>query len=131
MALRTWRLLRPRPMFAYCSLAVVAHAIGRENVSVIADARRESWHSYRLGEGLRRVPVAALSGELVMPQNFRHWSTLPPHVQVIPYSLAGLLPKVWDADLLQETDSPDAFLHEEPSYVTWTPQIHRAADSRS
>lgn len=131
MALRTWRLLRPRPMFAYCSLAVVAHAIGRENVSVIADARRESWHSFRLGEGLRRVPVAALSGELVMPQNFRHWSTLPPNVQVVPYSLAGLLPKVWDADLLQETDSPDAFLHEEPSYVTWTPQIHRAADSRS
>jgi tRNA threonylcarbamoyladenosine biosynthesis protein TsaB len=131
MALRTWRVLRPRPIFAYCSLAVVAHALGREDVSVIVDARRDTWHCFRLGAGLRRVPVTALGGELVMPQNFRHWSTLPPNVETVTYSLAELLPKVWEADLLQETDAPDAFLHEEPNYVTWTPQIHRAADSRS
>ena len=31
-----------------------------------------------------------------------------------------------DADLFRATDAPDAFLHEEPSYATWTPQIHRA-----
>jgi tRNA threonylcarbamoyladenosine biosynthesis protein TsaB len=126
MALRTWRVLRPRPIFAYCSLALVAHALRRGDVSVIADARRESWHCYRLGEGLRRVPTSALTGPLVMPENFRHWSVLPPNVEYVSYSVAELVPQVWDADLLQETDAPDAFLHEEPSYVTWTPQIHRA-----
>ena len=31
-----------------------------------------------------------------------------------------------DLDLFRPTDAPDAFLHEEPSYATWTPQIHRA-----
>ena len=61
-----------------------------------------------------------------MPQPFRHWSPLPANVQEVPYSLAQIVPQVWDEDLLHATDAPDAFLHEEPSYVTWTPQIHRA-----
>ena len=126
MALRTWRVLRARPAFAYCSLALVAHALGRNDIGVIADARRESWHHYRIGQPLRRLPTSELSGELVMPQNFRHWSALPPNVQLVPYSIEELLPKIWDVDVLRETDAPDAFLHEEPSYVTWTPQIHRA-----
>ena len=130
MALRTWRVLRPRPVFAYCSLALVAHALGRDNVGVIADARRESWHYFKRGEHLRRVPAAELRGELVMPENFRHWSALPENVERVPYSLPELLPKVWDADLCGATDVPDAFLHEEPTYVTWTPQIHRAPASR-
>jgi tRNA threonylcarbamoyladenosine biosynthesis protein TsaB len=95
-------------------------------VGVIADARRESWHHYQIGHGLRRLPAAELSGELVMPRHFRHWSTLPPGVQEVPYSLAELLPKIWDANVLRATDAPDAFLHEEPSYVKWTPQVHRA-----
>ena len=126
MALRTWRVLRARPTFAYCSLALVAHALGRKDIGVIADARRESWHHYRISQPLRRLPTSELSGELVMPQNFRHWSALPPNVQLVPYSIEELLPKIWDVDVLRETDAPDAFLHEEPSYVTWTPQIHRA-----
>jgi hypothetical protein len=42
------------------------------------------------------------------------------------HSLAELLPRVIDADLCRPTDAPDAFLHEEPSYVTWTAKIHRA-----
>jgi tRNA threonylcarbamoyladenosine biosynthesis protein TsaB len=130
MALRTWLVLRPRPVFAYCSLAVVAHALGRNDVSVIADARRESWHHYQIGRGLRRVPAAELTGDLVMPRHFRHWSALPPGVQEVPYSLAELLPKIWDADVLCATDAPDAFLHEEPSYVKWTPQVHRAPAAR-
>jgi tRNA threonylcarbamoyladenosine biosynthesis protein TsaB len=130
MALRTWCVLQSRPVFAYQSLALVAHALGREDISAIADARRESWHAYRIGHGLRRVPTAELSGELVMPQHFRHWSTPPPNVRQVPYSLADLLPRVWNADLLRETDAPDAFLHEEPNYVTWTPQIHRAPTPR-
>ncbi|MGH7955951.1 MAG: peptidase M22 [Opitutaceae bacterium] len=130
MALRTWLVLQPRPVFAYCSLALVAHAIGRDEVSVIVDARRESWHHYKIGQGLRRVPAAALGGELVMPEHFRHWAALPANVKTVPYSVAELLPKIWDAELLRETDAPDAFLHEEPGYVTWTPQIHRAPGTR-
>jgi tRNA threonylcarbamoyladenosine biosynthesis protein TsaB len=130
MAIRTWRVLAPRPVFAYSSLALVAHALGRPEIGVIADARRESWHHYQLGRGLRRVPLAELSGALVMPEYFRSWSALPPHVARVPYSLADLFPRAADADVLLATDAPDAFLHEEPSYVTWTPQIHRAPGER-
>lgn len=130
MALRAWGVLRPRPVFAYSSLAVVAHALGRPEVGVIADARRESWHHYQIGRDLRRLPAADLSGELVMPENFRHWSVAPAQLGRVPYTLADLLPRAADADLFQATDAPDAFLHEEPSYVTWTPQIHRAPGER-
>lgn len=129
MALRTWTLLRPRPVFAYGSLALLAHAIGRPELGVIADARRDAWHHYRLGQGLQRRAAAELSGELAMPDNFRHWSPLPSGVTRVPYWLADLLPGIWDMPLLEQTDAPDAFLHEEPSYVTWTPQIHRAPAS--
>jgi tRNA threonylcarbamoyladenosine biosynthesis protein TsaB len=126
MALRTWNVLQPRPTFAYCSLAIVAHALGRPDVAVIADARRNAWHEYRVGHGLRRALAEDLAGELVMPASFRHWAPLPGKVASAPYALESLLPKVWDVDLLHESAAPDAFLHEEPSYVEWTPQIHRA-----
>jgi tRNA threonylcarbamoyladenosine biosynthesis protein TsaB len=126
MAVRTWNILTVRPVFAYCSLTVVAQALGRSDTAVIADARRDHWHHYTVGGRLRRIPAAELSGPLVMPENFRHWSALPPGVATVPYTLADLLPKVAEADLFRATASPDAFLHEEPSYVTWTPQIHRA-----
>jgi tRNA threonylcarbamoyladenosine biosynthesis protein TsaB len=126
MAVRTWCVLQSRPVFAFLSLAVVAHALGRDEVSVIADARRDSWHVYQMERGLRRVPSVDLRGEFVMPENFRNWSELPSNVSRVPYSLADLLPRVADAPLFRVTDAPDAFLHEEPSYVTWTPQIHRA-----
>jgi tRNA threonylcarbamoyladenosine biosynthesis protein TsaB len=130
MALRAWRVLQARPVFAYTSLAVVAHALGEADTAVIADARRDSWHVYRLGQGLRRVPAKELGGQLAMPEHFRHWSPLPENVRRVPYSLEELLPGVAEADLFQATDAPDAFLHEEPSYVTWTPQIHRAPGER-
>jgi tRNA threonylcarbamoyladenosine biosynthesis protein TsaB len=126
MALRTWNVLKPRPVFSYQSLALVAQALGRREVSVIADARRDAWHVFSLGGELRRAPAASLSGELVMPENFRNWSPLPPATRVVPYSLSELLPKLLDADLFRATEAPDAFLHDEPSYATWTPQIHRA-----
>lgn len=131
MALRAWRVLEARPVFGFCSLAVVAHALGRREVSVIADARRDAWHHFQIDTGLRRVPGAALAGELVMPEDFRHWSAAPAGVARVPYSLADLLPRVLDADLFLPTDAPDAFLHEEPSYVTWTPQIHRAPNAKA
>ncbi|MBM3852192.1 MAG: peptidase M22 [Verrucomicrobia bacterium] len=126
IALRTWSVGRRRPIFAYSCLAVVAHALGQPDLGVIVDARRETWHHYELGRGLRRVPTAQLAGRLAMPAPFRHWSALPAGVARVPYTLAQLLPQVWDAELLRPTDAPDAFLHEEPRYVTWTPQIHRA-----
>ncbi|MBL9188679.1 MAG: peptidase M22 [Opitutaceae bacterium] len=126
MALRTWHMLRPRPMFSYQSLALVAHALGQPETSIIADARRDCWHVQRLGSGLRRVPTAELSGLLVMPDGFRHWSALPPGVTRTPYDVADLLTRTREHDLLHLTEAPDAFLHEEPSYARWTPQIHRA-----
>jgi tRNA threonylcarbamoyladenosine biosynthesis protein TsaB len=126
MALRTWQALAFRPSFAYCSLAIVARALDQGDVSVIADARRDSWHQYTLGSGLRRVPAAGLTGRLVIPEGFRHWAPLPAKVAVTPYLLADLLPRTAEADLFHETGAPDAFLHEEPSYATWTPHIHRA-----
>ena len=62
---------------------------------------------------------------------FRNWSAIPAGVTRVPYSLAELLPRVPDAELFTATEAPDAFLHEEPSYVTWTPQIHRAPAPKS
>ncbi len=126
MALRTWHGLRARPMFSYQSLALVAHALGDAQLAVIADARRESWHHYQLGRGLRRIAAAELTGTLVLPEGFRHWSALPASISRTPYAVGDLLARTRDADLLRVADAPDAFLHEEPSYVTWTPQIHRA-----
>ncbi len=126
MAVRACQALAARPAFAYCSLAVVAHALGQRDTTVIADARRELWHRYSLEAGLRRVPATELVGKLVMPDGFRHWSPLPANVDRTPYLLADLLARTAKADLFRETDAPDAFLHEEPSYATWMPQIHRA-----
>jgi tRNA threonylcarbamoyladenosine biosynthesis protein TsaB len=126
MALRTWNVLSLRPVFSYKSLAVIAHALGASDVTVIADARRETWHTFRVGGQLQRRPVAELPGPLATPQSFRNWSALPANVTRVPYVLPELLAKVTNEDLFRPNDSPDAFLHEEPSYVTWTPQIHRA-----
>lgn len=130
MALRTWTVLESRPMYAYCSLALVAHALGQPELGVIADARRDTWHHYQIGRGLRRLGPDALSGPMAMPEHFRHWSALPAQVTRTPYVVSELLPRAWEAELLRETDAPDAFLHEEPSYVTWTPQIHQAPARR-
>ena len=128
MALRAWGVLRPRPFFAYVGLAVVARAVGRPEVGFIADARRGRWHRLAEGGRLERIPAAELSGELMTPEGFRHWDPLPPRTATTAYDLAALLalPRVAEADLFRETQAPDAFLHEEPSYAKWTPQIHRA-----
>lgn len=126
MALRAWHVLAPRPMYGYCSLALVAHALGDLEASIIADARRDTWHRYRLGGRLERVPTGDLAGRLVAPDGFRHWSNPPAGVTATPYRLPELLAAAAQADLFMPTDSPDAFLHEEPGYKTWTPQIHRA-----
>jgi tRNA threonylcarbamoyladenosine biosynthesis protein TsaB len=126
MAIRAWNVLSPRPVFAYHSLALVAHALGRPGATVISDARRDAWHRASLDAPLARVAASELTGELLMPEGFRHWAPLPANVVRVPYSLADLLPRALDARIFRPTDSPDAFLHEEPSYATWTPRIHRA-----
>ena len=126
MALRTWCAIAPRPVFAYHGLSLLAQADGRAGVGFIADARRDSWHCCRLGEAVRRVPTAELQPPLAMPGEFRHWSALPPGVERVPYKLAELLARVADAPLFHATDAPDAFLHQEPQYAAWAPQIHRA-----
>jgi tRNA threonylcarbamoyladenosine biosynthesis protein TsaB len=126
MALRVWHGFRPRPTFAFHSLSVVAAALARPGATLIADARRDSWHCVTGTGPLRRVATGDLAGELIMPEGFRNWTPLPPNVERVPYALAELLPRVADAELFRLTDSPDAFLHEEPGYATWTPKIHRA-----
>jgi len=126
MALRTWGVLSARPTYAYHSLALVAAYLGRNDLAVISDARREAWNHFQLGGTLRRVPVASLRGELVMPEHFRTWSQEPAGLTRVADSVAEMLPRVSEYDLFRPIEAPDAFLHEEPSYVTWTPQVHRA-----
>jgi tRNA threonylcarbamoyladenosine biosynthesis protein TsaB len=126
MAIRAWNVLRPRPVFVYQSLALVARALGRPDTGIVADARRDTWHRCYAGKPLERVPTASLQGDLAMPEGFRHWTPLPPGVRATPYDVAALFAATADSDLLRETSAPDAFLHEEPGYATWTPQIHRA-----
>jgi len=135
VALRTWSMLRARPVYAFCGLTVVAQSLAltqnKREFSVIADARRDSWHHVDIdAEGnispLKRIPTSALTGTLLTPEGFRAWSTPPAKLQTAPYSLAALLPPLVDAELFSPTTEPDAFLHEEPVYQTWTPKVHRA-----
>ena len=140
MALRTWQAVggRPLPAFAYRSLELVAHDLRAGGTSapfaVTVDARRGAWHWIEVAAGqppgpLQRVPAATLAafpGNLFMPAGFRSWAQLPRPAEVVPYSLATLWPRQGAADLLCPAPLPEAFLHEDPSYVTWTPQIHRA-----
>jgi tRNA threonylcarbamoyladenosine biosynthesis protein TsaB len=132
VAIRTWQVLRLRPAFAYRSLELLARARGRPGLTLIADARKQSWHAVTLDTAgapgpLQRVAPEALSPPLATPEGFRQWSPLPP-VRVEP--LAYDVPELWracdEAPLLRPAPEPDAFLHEEPSYVTWTPKVHQA-----
>ncbi|MEN9661384.1 MAG: hypothetical protein RL324_333 [Verrucomicrobiota bacterium] len=128
MAIRTWRALTPRPCFSYQSLAVVAAGLGDPSVTMVADARRENWHVFRPGAPLRRLPGTELTGPCVMPEGFRRWSAAPAGLTTRPYCLRNLcsLSAVATAGLFTATEEPDAFLHAEPEYAKWAPQIHRA-----
>lgn len=140
VALRTWNCLKPRPVFTYCGLSLVAQALGLEpgnrNFSVIADARRDTWHHVDVAadgslSSMKRLPTAALKGTIYMPGGFRSWTT-PPHGTITTsYQLEHLLATLKDTPLFNMAAEPDAFLHEEPVYQTWTPQIHRAPDNQS
>lgn len=134
VALRTWNVLRARPCHRYCSLALLAHSEalrGRRGFSVVSDARRETWHRVQVNEAgtlgrLQRVGTAELSGPLLMPDGFRAWSKIDAPITTVPYELAPRLAQLCDVELFAPTDEPDAFLHEEPVYQMWTPQVHRA-----
>ncbi len=126
MALRTWGVLSPRPFFAYTSLGLFARALCGPGWAAIADARRGHWHHCVPGGPVTRVAHASLTGNLKMPEGFRHWSPLPEGVTIVPYVLPYLFALAPDADLFRPVAQPDAFLHEEPQYATWTPMLHRA-----
>ncbi len=126
MAIRVWCALAARPVFGYNGLALLAETQDRPEVTFIADARRDAWHAFRKGGVLRRVAAAELTGALATPEGFRQWSTPPFTVERVPYRLAELWPLAADAELLTQTDDPDAFLHEAPQYATWRPRIHEA-----
>jgi tRNA threonylcarbamoyladenosine biosynthesis protein TsaB len=141
MALRIWSAAGGLtvPAFAYRSLELIAHDLRRRGVTapcaVLADARRDTWHWINVPvEGaigpLQRVPtagVAEFGGRLFTPAGFRVWAKPPGEVSIIPYDLADLWRHQGDADLLRAAPQPDAFLHEDATYTTWTPQIHRAS----
>lgn len=136
MALRTWQVLHPRPAYAYQSLAVAARGEwtrGPRAFSVIADARRDTWHVQSVGADgslapLQRVPAADLpSGELATPGNFRAWATLPRPAATVSYDLAKLFLTLGDGDFFRVSEAPDAFQHEAPVYKKWSAQVHSAA----
>lgn len=125
-AIRTWYTLNPRVVYAYQSLVLVAHALDQPALTVIADARRQLWHAQTLAHPLRRVSSDELTGPLVMPEGFRHWSPTPANVTFTPYQLSQLFPATAHRNLFRVCDAPDAFMHSEPDYKTWAPQVHRA-----
>ena len=137
VAIRTWNAIRARPVFSFSSLELVAHfekqKRGGRAFSVIADARRETWHEVQVNasgnvSALQRVRAGAFASAnaRVMPATFRHWAPLPNSTETVPYNLADMLPPLAETPLFSENSDPDAFLHETPAYLTWTPQIHRA-----
>jgi hypothetical protein len=52
--------------------------------------------------------------------------SLPADVATTPYDVAALLVRTPEAALFRAVEAPEVFLHEEPSYATWSPHIHRA-----
>lgn len=136
MALRTWQVLKPRPVYAYQSLAVAARGAWTKQArafAVIADARRETWHVQAVDANgrlaaLQRVPVGELpAGELLTPENFRAWAQPSRPAATCSYDLAKIFSALADGDFFRATDAPDAFQHEAPEYKKWSAQVHSAA----
>jgi tRNA threonylcarbamoyladenosine biosynthesis protein TsaB len=135
MALRTWQVLKPRPVYAYQSLAVAGQFAWTQQTrsfAVITDARRDTWHVQSIGidgrmSPLQRVPAAGLpAGELITPENFRTWAQPPRPAATCGYDLAKIFPAIADGDFFHAVTAPDAFQHEAPEYKKWSAQIHRA-----
>ena len=135
MTLRTWLVLKPRPVYAYQSLAAAGCAEWARRpraFTLIADARRESWHAQGVAADgtlarLRRLGAAELpAGELLTPAEFRVWSARPAGVTDCSYELAAIFAHLGDADLFVADAAPDAFQHEAPDYKKWSAQTHSA-----
>jgi tRNA threonylcarbamoyladenosine biosynthesis protein TsaB len=137
MAVRTWQVLKPRPAFSYQSLVLIAHEIRRSSgdapFSVIADARRDTWHRVSVSaagiEPLQRTASTQLaaSGErLVQPAAFRSWTPSPRTVVNCPYDVAALVAAHANTELFTAAATPDAFQHELPEYKKWSAQMHSA-----
>jgi tRNA threonylcarbamoyladenosine biosynthesis protein TsaB len=137
MALRTWQVLKPRPIYSYQSLAVAGYFVWGQTpgraLTVIADARRDTWHHQAVAadgrlSALQRLPAAALpEGDLFTPGNFRSWSPPPRPATVISYDLAQIFPRLGEGDFFHAAESPDAFQHEAPEYQKWSARIHQPA----
>lgn len=136
MALRTWLVLKPRPAYAYQSLTLAARFAWVQtprSFSVIADARRDTWHSQAVrADGifspLQRVATADLTaGELLTPENFRAWAQPPRPAPACSYDLARIFPSLAEGDFFHAMAAPDAFQHEAPAYKKWSAQVHSAA----
>lgn len=133
--LRAWRAVSPGlALHAFHSLPLLA--LAHPGLSIIADARRDSWHAVRPAEPheLLRVPSAGLAelGPLGTPDSFRRWSALPPGAEPrpLPWSAAALIAAAPAAALFHEAAEPEAFLHEAPAYAPWTPRVHQAPAAR-
>ena len=136
MAIRTWMAERPRPAYYYQSLTLLAYELRRTGqippFSVIADARRDTWHCVTVGDDvspLLRVPTAELAGgtePLWQPAAFRAFVPAPRPTQDCSYDASTLLAAHDGVDLFTATDAPDAFQHSVPEYKKWSPQVHRA-----
>lgn len=152
VALTVWRARRDPaeapPIFTYRSLELLAATVAPPGLTLIADARRQSWHALDVAANCtwgaieRRthaaIAAAATTRALALPGGFRTWTPLPvpaEQIATLPYDVATLWahPRAAGAALWREVAAPDAFQHEEPGYATWTPAVHRAptAEARS
>jgi tRNA threonylcarbamoyladenosine biosynthesis protein TsaB len=140
MAIRTWQSVKHRPAYRYQSLVLLAVELRRASAtlpfSVVADARRDTWHCVSVpdpagaGPTLRRVNAGdlAASGEtLYQPASFRAWVSPPRATLNCEYEAARLFAAHAHLDLLTATDAPDAFQYEAPVYKKWSAQVHRLA----
>ncbi len=129
--LRAWRAVRPElALYSHLSLPLLAAA--HPGLTIVADARRDTWHAVRPGASGEVLRLAtgelAAAAPLGTPALFRRWSALPDGLvpAELPWSAAALLAAAPDADFFQPAPEPDTFQHEAPSYVAWTPHVHRA-----
>ena len=137
-SLRTWRALKPSlNLYSYQSLPLLAAA--HPDRTILADARRDSWHVVRPESpgqiqrySTEQIVNLSRISSLGTPETFRRWSALPAEVAVasLEYSPSTLLCGAPDGPFFSASPEPEAFLAETPSYVTWTPQIHQAPSPR-
>ena len=143
MAIRTWQAIQtnPPPAYRYQSLTLLAHEIAAGSspvpCAVVADARRESWHTVTIGsdrsigplQRLSKIDLASFSGPIWQPRAFRSWSESPRSTSDCFCDVASLLAAHADIELFTHTDAPDAYQSSAPDYKKWSAQIHRAPSS--